>query len=70
MVLLENDGAPRTIQRSDTYKCTDAFAADMITFHDRRFLGQPNVVNDETDCRGQMAVKTLLHVFSHRYIRR
>ncbi|KAL2258090.1 hypothetical protein VTK26DRAFT_8735 [Humicola hyalothermophila] len=54
---------------SDTYKCTDAFVTDMITFHDRRFLSQPNAVNSETDCRGQMAVKTLLRVFSHRYIK-
>ncbi|KAK3303845.1 uncharacterized protein B0T15DRAFT_285932 [Chaetomium strumarium] len=70
MSLLENDGAPRTMQRSDTYKCTDAFVADMITFHDQRFLHQPNSVNSETDCRSQMAVMTLLRVFSHRFIKR
>jgi hypothetical protein len=70
MVLLENDGAPRTMQRGDTYRCTDAFVADMITFHDQRFLAQPNAVNSETDCCAQMAVKTLLRVFAHRYIKR
>jgi len=70
MVLLENDGAPRTMQSSDTYNCTDAFVADMITFHDQRFLNQPNAANSEIDCRGQMAVKALLRVFSHRYIKR
>ncbi|KAL2174969.1 uncharacterized protein P884DRAFT_207378 [Thermothelomyces heterothallicus CBS 202.75] len=70
MILLENDGAPRTMQMSDTYKCTDAFVADMITFHDQRFLSQPNAVNSEIDCRGQMAVMTLLRVFSHRFIKR
>lgn len=70
MVLLENDGAPRTMQRSDTYTCTSAFVADMITVHDQRFLSQPNALNSEIDCRGQMAVKTLLRVFSYRYIKR
>ncbi|KAL2023407.1 hypothetical protein VTK56DRAFT_2764 [Thermocarpiscus australiensis] len=70
MVLLENDRAPRTMQRNDTYKCTDAFVADMITFHDQRFLSQPNAANSEIDWRGQMAVMTLLRVFSHRYIKR
>lgn len=70
IVLLENDGAPRTMQRNDTYKCTDAFVSEMLTFHDHRFLGQPNAVYSGSDCRGQMAVKTLLRAFSHRYIKR
>ncbi|KAK4158267.1 hypothetical protein C8A00DRAFT_28772 [Chaetomidium leptoderma] len=70
IVLLENDGAPRTMQPNDTYNCTDAFASDMLTFHDQRFLRQPNAIFSDGDCRGQMAVKALLRVFAHRYIRR
>jgi hypothetical protein len=67
-IILENDRAPRIMQRSDTYMCTDAFVSDMLTFHNHRFLSQPNAVYDEQDCRGQMAVKTLLRALSHHYI--
>ena len=70
MIILENDGAARTIQMNDTYSCTDAFVSDMLSFHDHRFLSQPNAVYGENDCRGQMAVKTLLRVLSHRHIKR
>jgi hypothetical protein len=70
MMISENDGAIRTLPRNDTMSCTDAFVSDMLTFHDHRFLSQPNAVYDESDCRGQMAVKTLLRVVSHNYIKR
>ncbi|POR34351.1 Uncharacterized protein TPAR_05431 [Tolypocladium paradoxum] len=70
MMILENDGATRAIQRNDTFSCTDAFVSDMLTFHDHRFLSQPNAVYDEGDCRTQMAVKTLLRVVSQVYIKR
>lgn len=70
MMILENDGASRTIQQSGTFSCTDAFASDMLTFHDQRFLSQPNAVYSEDDCRGQMAVMALLRVASHNYIKR
>jgi hypothetical protein len=52
-----------------TYNCTDSFVSDMLTFHNYRFLSQPYAVFDEEDCRGQMAVKTLLRTFSHYYIK-
>ncbi|KAI0505923.1 hypothetical protein F5B22DRAFT_639554 [Xylaria bambusicola] len=55
MAILENDGAIRTMPRNNTINCTDAF---------------PNAVNDESDCRTQMAVKTLLRVVSHNCIKR
>lgn len=70
MMISENDGATRIIQRNDTFSCTDAFVSDMLTFHDHRFLSQPNAVYDEGDCRTQMAVKTLLRVVSHVYTKR
>jgi hypothetical protein len=69
-IIPENDGAPRTMQRSDTYMSTEALASDLLTFHDKRFLSQPNAAHDEDDCRLQMAVKTLLRAVSHRFFRR
>jgi hypothetical protein len=69
-IMLENEGAPRIMQRSDTYTCTDAFVSEMLAFHDQRFLSQPNRVFNEEDCRGQMAVHTLLRTLSHKYIKR
>jgi hypothetical protein len=70
MIILENEGTPRTIQRDDTYTCTEPFVSDMITFHDNRLLSNPNAVYDAEDCRGQMAQRTLLRALSHHYIRR
>ena len=70
MMILENDGATRTIQRNDTFSCTHAFVSETLTFHDQRFLSQQNAVYSEVDCRGQMIVKTLLRVLSHMYINR
>lgn len=70
VMILENDGVARTIPRNVTFSCTDAFVSDMLTFHDQRFLSQPNAVYSEDDCRGQMAVKTLLRVLSHVHIDR
>ncbi|OBT57788.1 hypothetical protein VE04_01636 [Pseudogymnoascus sp. 24MN13] len=68
VVILENEGAPRTIQRNETYTCTEPFAADMLTFHENSFLSNPNAAYDEGDCRGQMAGKALLRMLSHHYV--
>lgn len=70
MAILENDGTPRIIQRSETYTSTEPFVSDMLTFHDNRFLSNLNAVYDDDDCRGHMAVKTLLRALSHHYIKR
>lgn len=70
IMILENDGTPRTVQTSDTYPSTEAFVADMLHFHDQRFLSHPNAVYDDKDCRGEMAAKVMLRALSHRYIRR
>lgn len=70
MMILENDDAKRTIQKNTTFKCTDSFVSEMLTFHDHRFLSQPNAVYSESDCRGQMAVKALLRILSPFYIKR
>ena len=69
MMISENDGARRTMEKHETFSCTDAYVSEAITFHDHRFLSQPNATYSEKDCRGQMAVKTLLRALSHNFIR-
>ena len=66
IIILENDGALRTIQRNATYTCTKPFVADMLALHENRFLSNPNAVYDAKDCRGQMAASALLtEAFKH-----
>lgn len=67
---MENEGAPRTISRNDTYISTEPFVADMHTFHDNVFLSNPNAVSSMGDGLGQMDSKTLLRAVSHHYIQR
>ncbi|KAK4033778.1 hypothetical protein C8A01DRAFT_19324 [Parachaetomium inaequale] len=69
ITMLENDGTPRTIHTNDTYLCTEPFVADMLRFHDGRFLSHLNAVYDDKDCRGEMAAKVMLRALAHRYIR-
>ncbi len=68
VIILENDGASRTISRNETYTSTEPFVSDMLTFHDDFFLSNPNAVSSMGDCLGQMASKTLLRAISHHYI--
>lgn len=68
MMILENDGSPRTIGPRDTYVSTEAFVSDMLSFHDSRFLSHPNAVCNARDCRRQMAARVALRALSHRYI--
>jgi hypothetical protein len=70
VVILENEGALRTVQRNETYTCTEPFVADLLTLHDNSFLSNPNAAYDEGDCRGQMAGKALLRMLSHHYVER
>ncbi|KAJ8129291.1 hypothetical protein O1611_g4343 [Lasiodiplodia mahajangana] len=70
VMILENNGAPRTMARNETIRCTDAFVSEMLDFHDQRFLREPNAALNESDCYTQMAVKTLLRVFSHNHIKK
>ncbi|KFY68789.1 hypothetical protein V498_10566 [Pseudogymnoascus sp. VKM F-4517 (FW-2822)] len=70
VVILENEGALRTIQRNETYTCTEPFIADMLTLHDNSFLRNLNATYGEDDCRSQMASKALLRMLSHHYVER
>lgn len=70
MMIFENEGTPRTMQTTDTFLSTESFVSDMITLHDNHFLQNPNAIDDEEDCRDQMAIKAMLRTFSHHYIKR
>ncbi|OAF54176.1 hypothetical protein VC83_09550 [Pseudogymnoascus destructans] len=67
---LENEGTQRIAQKDDTYASTEPFVSDMITFHDKRLLNNPNAVYDAGDCRTQMTQRMLLRALSHQYINR
>ncbi|KAF5019176.1 hypothetical protein F66182_8826 [Fusarium sp. NRRL 66182] len=69
MMIFENDGTQRAIERTETYSCTEPFASDMISYHDNHFISQRNV-GDEEECREGMAMKTLLRGLSCKYIKR
>jgi hypothetical protein len=70
VAILENDGAPRTIPRDETYTCAEPFVADMLALHDGSFLANQNAVYDAADCRGQMAARALLRTLSHHFFTR
>jgi hypothetical protein len=67
-IILENDGALRTIPRNKTYTCTEPFVADMLSLHENSFLNNPTAIYDAKDCRAQMAVGALLRMLSHHYV--
>lgn len=67
VIRLEDNGAPRVIQPSETYTCVEPYVSDLLTLQNGYFLAQPNAVVDTQDCRRQMAVQTLLRTLSHHY---
>jgi hypothetical protein len=69
-MILENDSTPRMIQKIETYSCTESFASDMLLYHDNRLLSYLNIVYDDRDCRGGMAVRTLLRALSYKYVKK
>lgn len=69
-MILENEGTPRTMPTDETYGCTEPFVADMIRLHDNRLLSNPSATDEEDDCRSQMAIRALLRVMSHHFVRR
>jgi hypothetical protein len=70
MMIMENEGMPRIMQKDNTYTCTESYVSDMLTVHDTCFLSKPNAAHDDEDCRGQLAVKMLLRGLSHHFIDR
>lgn len=69
-MILENDGTPRTMQRSETYSCTEPFVADWLHFHDQRFISDPNATFGYRNCRHEMCDRVLFRAIAHNYIRR
>jgi hypothetical protein len=70
LAILENLGAPRVIEQHTTYTTVDPYISDLLTYHDNRFIHQPNAVEDATDCEFQMTVKTALRAVGHQYFNR
>ncbi|KAK7428361.1 hypothetical protein QQZ08_005118 [Neonectria magnoliae] len=69
MMILENEGTPRTMERNNVYLSTEPFIADLFTLHDERFISHPNAICDHQDCRGEMAAMVLLRALAYRYVR-
>lgn len=55
---LENGGIPVNISRKDTYTAMEPYVLDLLDYHDSRLRHQPNSINDDKDCRAQMAAIT------------
>ncbi|KAK3375531.1 hypothetical protein B0T24DRAFT_202357 [Lasiosphaeria ovina] len=70
VAILENDGAPRTMPRDETYACAEPFVADMLALHDGSLLTNRNAVYDAADCRSQMTARAMLRTLSHHYVTR
>ncbi|KAL9100961.1 MAG: hypothetical protein Q9163_003725 [Psora crenata] len=56
--VLENEGVPTNIRRTDTYTSTEPYIFDLLAYHDSLLRHRPNSINDQFDCRAQMAVIT------------
>ncbi len=69
-IILESDGNPRSMEPGDTYTCTEPFVSDLISLHDNRLLHDRSAADDESDCRAQMAIRTMLRAISHHFISR
>lgn len=70
---LENEGIPTNTSRDLTYTAIEPYLLDKLALHDSRLRYQPNAINNEGDCRSQMAVLTgmrsVLHHFYNRDLR-
>jgi len=66
---LENEGIPTDIGRGTTYVTTESYLLDVLACHDSHLIHQLNAVNDEDDCRAQMAALTTIRAVLPRFIR-
>jgi hypothetical protein len=65
---LENEGIPTNIDRSTTYTGVEPYLLDLLAYHDSRLVHQPNSINDESDCRGQIAAQIGMRSVLHHFI--
>ena len=68
--VLENEGIPTNIARNDTYSAVEPYLLDLLGYHDNRLQYQPNSINDESDCRAQMAIITAMRAVLPHFVNR
>ncbi|CAK7228964.1 hypothetical protein SBRCBS47491_007085 [Sporothrix bragantina] len=69
MFVLENAGAPRTMDVDATYDSVDEYIDELQTFHEQRFLAAPNAANSEDDAVYQMGSMSFLRAVAHHFIK-
>jgi hypothetical protein len=67
---LENEGISTDISRETTYATTESYLLDVLACHDNHLSQQLNAVNDEDDCRSQMAALATMRAGLPRFISR
>ena len=67
---LENNGIPINITRENTYTAVEPYILDLLAYYDNRLRYQPNSINNEPDCRAQMAAITGMRAVLLRFIDR
>ena len=67
---MENGGIPPRMMRSDIYTSIEGYALDLIAYQENQLRWQPNAVNDEEDCRAQMATQTGLRAILPHFVTR
>ncbi|KAF2785785.1 hypothetical protein K505DRAFT_380680 [Melanomma pulvis-pyrius CBS 109.77] len=70
LAIMESYGIPRAIEQNTTYTSVEPYMSDLLTYHDHRFLNQPNAVLDRVDGQRQMAQKVLLRAIGHHFLPR
>ncbi|OAA61204.1 Aminoglycoside phosphotransferase [Niveomyces insectorum RCEF 264] len=68
MILLENEGAPRTMAPTQTYTWPTPYVADLLAFHDAQFRAAPNAAHDRTDFVAQTAARAFLQAVTHHFV--
>ncbi|OAA63353.1 hypothetical protein SPI_03516 [Niveomyces insectorum RCEF 264] len=68
MILLENEGAPRTMGPTQTYLSESAFVADLLAFHDAQFLAAPNAAHDQADFVSQTDIRAFFRAIVHHFL--
>ena len=68
MFVLENAGAPRTMQVDTTYSSVGEYVDQLQTFHEQRFLAAPNAAHSEDDAVYQMGTMSFLRAVAHHFV--
>ena len=67
---IENEGVPTNIRRTDTYTSTEPYMLDLLEYHARLLRHRPNSINNQADCRAQMAVITAMRAVLPHFLSR